>query len=332
MVVGEVEPIRPMPELPMPETDRARKAQEARLAVLTAYDRFGSGLNLRDTGRTSVFVGSYNMGHIKVDDWVRAEIPSLSRRTLARWRSDRQKGLGLGIDRGQARKGLLDTANGGRVKAHILGLIAHQPDIKAERVHTLVQGKFGELVDQKGNPRPVPPIRTIQHTIKRWKVEEVVVLTQLSNPDAYRSTMAPVGTRTLQHIKAPNVLWQIDASPLDAMSTDEHKRPTLYACLDIGTRRLAILITRTPRADAVALLFRKAILAWGVPKKIKTDNGSDFVAEDTKRLFDALGIEMELSTAYSPQQKGHVERVIRTFQHNFAELLPACDRSQRDRS
>ncbi|MBB4302318.1 transposase InsO family protein [Rhodobium orientis] len=324
MVVGEVEPTRLQPDLPTPETDRARRSQEARLAILVAYDRFGGGLNLRETGRTSVFVDSYNMGHLKVDDWVRAEVPKLSRRTLARWRAAREKCVGLGIDHSQARKGtgLLDAANDGRVKTYVLGLIAYQPHIKAERVRTLVQAEFGDtLTDHKGKARPVPPVRTFQHTIRGWKAAESVVLTQLSNPDFYRSTMAPAGVGVLRHIKGPNVLWMIDASPLDAMDTSG-SRATVYACIDIGTRRTQIAISRTPRASAVALLIRKAILAWGVPEKIKTDNGSDFVADDTKRLFDALGIEMELSDAYSPAQKGHVERVIRTFQHNFSELLP----------
>ena len=41
MVVGEVEPIRPQPVLPTPETERARVTQAARLAILTALERYG---------------------------------------------------------------------------------------------------------------------------------------------------------------------------------------------------------------------------------------------------------------------------------------------------
>ena len=67
------------------------------------------------------------------------------------------------------------------------------------------------------------------------------------------------------------------------------------------------------------LLIRKGILAWGVPETIKSDNGSDFKAKSIVRLLDALGIEHDLSSPYSPEQKGTVERVIGTFQRRSEE-------------
>jgi transposase InsO family protein len=324
MVVGEVVPIRQQRELPVPETDRGRRAQAARVAILTACERYASGLNLTKSGGVHVFALAYNAGQVRVEDWVREEVPAVSRRSLWRWREEAREGRSLGADRSLARKGkgVLETANGGRAKSYILGLIAHQPSIKAERVQTLLSGEMGgELVAPDGTLHPIPPVRTIQHQIKRWRETEAVALAKLSDPDRYRSAMAPSGVGMLRHIRVPNMLWMIDSSPLDAMDTTI-ARPTVYACVDIGTRRMILYVSRSPRALAVAMLLRKAMLAWGVPQKIKTDNGSDFVAEDTKRLIAALGIELELSDAYTPQQKGHVERAIRTMQHGFAELLP----------
>ncbi|MEP2707817.1 MAG: DNA-binding protein [Roseibium sp.] len=74
--------------------------------------------------------------------------------------------------------------------------------------------------------------------------------------------------------------------------------------------------------DLFPLLIRKCLIDWGVPETIKTDNGSDFTARATVRLLDALGIEQELSSPYSPEQKGTVERVIGTFQRDCAATLP----------
>lgn len=324
MVVGEVEPIRPQPVLPTPETERARVTQAARLAILTALERYGAGLNLREEGRVFAFAGAYNMGHLAVDAWVREAVPTVSKRSLFRWRAEAKAGQSLGFDRSLARKGkgILETANGGHVKTFVLALIAHQPGLKAERVQAMIVSEFGtELMAPDGSLKPVPPVRTIQHQLSIWRQSEVVVLAKLSDPDRYRSTMAPAGVGMMRHVQTPNQLWMIDASPLDALDTTA-SRPTVYACIDIATRRLVLYVSRTPRASAVALLLRKAMLAWGVPTAIKTDNGSDFVASDTKRLIDALGIELILSDAYSPAQKGHVERVIETMQHGFAELLP----------
>ena len=112
----------------------------------------------------------------------------------------------------------------------------------------------------------------------------------------------------------------IDASPADVLTTEG--RHAVYVAIDVFSRRLQVLVTRTPRAEAVGLLMRKAMLAWGVPERLKTDNGSDFVAKFSKRLFASLGIEVETSTPFSPWEKGHVERAIGTLQRDLMTLLP----------
>ncbi|WP_454288935.1 DDE-type integrase/transposase/recombinase [Rhizobium arsenicireducens] len=323
--------------LPMPQTfdpqaplvqGRPGVERDARLAVLAAFELFERGLRLNRQGCLAVFCDKYEMGSIKVEDWVKQTIPTVSRRSLMRWMSIKRLGRteALAVDRSKARAGtgVLDTANGGKVKAFILSLIAHAPQLSAAQVKDQVEDEFGPQlkVVSKGVEWSVnlPPPRTFQHFLKGLKERHTVELTKLTNPDKFRSTMALSGTGTLRHITEPNALWQIDASPVDALCVDG--RHAIYACIDIATRRTIWYVSRTPRASAVALLIRKAILAWGAPDTIKTDNGSDFVAQDTKRLFASTGITMELSDAYSPQQKGHVERVIKTFQHQFASLLP----------
>lgn len=306
-------------------SDRAKLARDARLAIVAAFEAYSRGQRLGAASRAKIFVDAYNAGTLIIDAWLRDAVPQLSQRSLARWCAARRSGRAdcLAIDRAAARKGkgVLDVACNGRVRTYFLALLAHNPHLSAHHLRTLIRSEFGdELVLADGQAVDVPPIRTIQHYVAKLKDEERVALTKLSDPDRYRSTMAPSGIGTYRWISEPNALWQIDASPVDALCVDG--RHTIYACIDIATRRTVLYVSRTPRASAVALLIRKAIMAWGVPDTIKTDNGSDFVAEDTKRLFASLGIEMQLSDAYSPQQKGHVERVIKTFQHDCATLLP----------
>ncbi len=308
-------------------SERAQIERDARLAIVHAFDRYAAGLRqCSRTAQLQLFCDNYAAGRIAVDNWIKAVVPSFSKRSLSRWRASVRKGdfNALATDKAEARKGtgILDTAEGGKVRSFILALIAQQPHISAEKVRMLTRNEFGPVVtDGKGRECELPPVRTFQRTMKQLKTTEKVVLTRLSNPDKYRSTMAPSGVGALRHVTRPNALWQIDASPLDAMDTGM-SRPTIYACIDIATRRLVIYVTRTPRAQAVALLIRKALAEWGVPDVIMTDNGSDFVAEASKRLLDALGIDMHLSAPYHPQQKGHVERAIGTMQHHFAEMLP----------
>lgn len=320
-------------ECPANLSDRAQRERDARLAICDQFDRFASGLpRLRHVQHVQIFQDKYNLRSLHIEPWVIELVPTISKRSLDRWRAARKAGntTKLAVDRGSARKGtgVLDLANDGKVRTAILALLAQNPLFSAAHVRGQIESIFeGKLwVPYKGaapgmtKAVPVPPVRTFQNFIAALKAEHHVVLTKLSDPDRYRSTMLPAGVGSLRHIDQPNMLWQIDASPVDALCVDG--RYSIYACIDIFSRRAILLVSKTPRAAAVALLLRKAIMAWGVPAAIKTDNGSDFVARDTQRLFVSLNIHQDVSDAYSPQQKGHIERFIKTFQHDFATLLP----------
>lgn len=306
-------------------TDIAAKERDARLAILQAYELFSRGLRLSQQACVQVFCDRYEMGSIRVDDWVKAKVPYVGRRTLLRWIAKKRVGdiNSLAIDRSKARKGtgLLETANGGEVRAFILAWIAKSPHLSAEIIKGYCKDHFGpELTDRNGELKPMPEERTFQHFIKALKVSEKVVLTKITDPDKYRSTMKLSGTGSYRHVTDPNALWMIDASPVDVLCLDG--RYSMYANLDVAPRRYVITLSKTPRASAVGLLLRKSILKWGAARIIKTDNGSDFVAVATQRLFADLDIEADVSDAYSPEQKGHVERVIKTFQHEVCPQLP----------
>lgn len=311
----------------VPLTSRAGREQVARLAILAAADAFRRGQRLAAFTCDHLFTVKYNAREIKTEPWILDLVPRVSERSLARWRAAARDGhvSALAVDRAHRKgKGLLDTAHDGRVKRFVLSLLIKNPLLSAQHIHTLCRSEFGDtlpkLKDGVSVHLPMPSIRSFQLQIATWKTTEKVMLAQISHPDLYRSHYQAAGSNAFAHIRGVNELWQIDASPSDAMCSDG--RYSVYACLDIASRRLILLLSRTPRAAAVALMIRKAILAWGVPAEIVTDNGSDFVAGDTQRLLAVLGINRRQTHAYTPQAKGHVERVIRTFQHDAARLMP----------
>lgn len=307
-------------------TANGRRERDARLSILALADRFAAGSGLTVGAADSYFADLFNAEKITVQEWVRSTVERISARSLARWRARRE---GLGFDRSQHRKdtGILATAYGGEVRHFILALVAKNPHFSADDIRTAVVARFCADIGGEELPNPqgvlveLPKLRAFQRTLAIWKHEHRNDLLRIADPDGYRSSVEFVvtGTTKAEHL---NEVWQIDASPLDAITTTRGKRPTIYSCIDIYSRRILILLTDTPRAQAVGLLLRKAILAWGVPKKIKTDNGSDFKAHYIKRLFEKLGIEHLVARAYDPRAKGVVERSIGTFQHQLAARIP----------
>ena len=52
------------------------------------------------------------------------------------------------------------------------------------------------------------------------------------------------------------------------------------------------------------LYMEKVVCLHGVPKKIVSDRGSQFTSKFWQKLHDALGIDLNFSTAYHPQTDG----------------------------
>ncbi|WFE92281.1 DDE-type integrase/transposase/recombinase [Roseibium porphyridii] len=303
-------------------TRRELSARDAKLIVLKVAERFRNTSGMGASASDHLFASLYEAGKVPVPDWVKEIVKRVSSRSLSRWRGQAKQDINsLGADPSKARKGtgVLDRAEGGRVRNFCLAIYASNQFFSAEHIRNAAKGEFGNILSVGDKRVPLPPLRTFQNALKGWKNDYKNELLKITDPDAYRSTVRFSATGA-NRVSRLNEKWEIDASPVDAMTTDGRKN--LYMAIDLFSRRIVILITDTPRAAAVGMLIRKCLLEWGVPELIKTDNGSDFVARATVQLLDALGIEQELSAPYSPQQKGTVERVIGTFQRKFVATLP----------
>lgn len=306
-----------------PKAKGAAEARDARLHVVGLFKAWHAAVGLGTFTATEAFADLFRAGKVEAPEWVKTQVKGLSGRTLWRWLKATREGEvdRLGVDRGAARrgKGIMDEAEDGALRAHVLTLHAHQPHLSADHLRTLACDKFGAEVSYRGSKVAMPTVRAFQQLLKRLQTEHAPELLALHNPDAFKSRMRVSGSRA-HLITRVNEQWQIDASPVDALCRDG--RHSVYVCIDVFSRRIITYVSRTPRAEAVALLLKKAILAWGVPERVKTDNGSDFVARATKRLLAALKIEVETSAPFSPEQKGVVERSIRTMQHDLMPTLP----------
>ena len=122
-----------------------------------------------------------------------------------------------------------------------------------------------------------------------------------------------------------------------------------------GKRYLLVVVDRfsrwveacpTKRKDAQSVakfLCREVLPRWGVPDRISSDNGKEFVDRTVKLVLQKLGIKQRLGAVYHPQSQGMCERMngviknrlIKICQHtglNWVEGLPlalmACRSSE----
>ena len=175
------------------------------------------------------------------------------------------------------------------------------------------------LVSRFGHGAPTE--RTLSRWIAQWREAHRRQSMMVGNPDEARSRLMPALGDGSAGAPGLNAVWELDSTTADVMCTDG-RRPVLIGCIDVWSRRAALLVAPTSRADAVCALLRRCIIEWGVPAAVKTDNGSDYTSRQLVRALADLGIAHRLCLPYHPHQKPHVERFFGTVSTACLAHLP----------
>jgi putative transposase len=163
-------------------------------------------------------------------------------------------------------------------------------------------------------------LRTLQHFVADYRRRNQAALCLIAQPQKWRNKfMAATGSRS-EHISRSNELWEIDSTPTDVMLSGA--RHNLVVVIDVFTRRIMVLVSRTSSSRAVAELLRRAIARWGLPETIKMDNGKDYRSEHVQRGLESLGVKVRFCTPFCPQEKPHVEAANRHINHDLLPGLP----------
>lgn len=294
---------------------RAKSRIDAKLEILEAFKEFQKSLGFANTRARYIFAEKYNAGEVNLPDWVSRTIISVSACTLRNWTEVlADKGVSGLAGKYGCRKGtgIIDTNEA--VKNYILGAIYETPHVSCKNIMRGLRARFKE------SRECLPSYRTLQDWVKTWKEDNEQLLTAVKNPDAWRSKYKAAAGNVSESIVRLNQEWQFDGTPSDLLLADG-KRCNIVGIIDVYSRRLSLNVCDKASAFAVGCATRKAILKWGVPETVRTDNGKDYVADYIKRVFSALNIEQIICPPFSPQKKPHIERVFRTFSHSLLEQL-----------
>lgn len=292
----------------------ARVKADARAEIVGLWRQYHEAAGGRVIDTQDAFCALYNAGELDLDDAVTGLIPALSRSSLNRWYATvRKKGLAGLVDQYGNRKGSGQIDRDAEIKAFVVGMLTEHPHCSSAHVIAGIRARF--------NGRRIPSYRTVQRFMKAWKIENANVHAAVTNPDKWKSKYRAAAGTASEDVERLNQLWEMDSTPADIVLSDGG-RHALVGVIDVYTRRLKLLVSRTSTADAVTSLLRRALLDWGVPEAVKTDNGADYVSKKVRQVLEGLDVRQDLCQPFTPEAKPFIERAFKTFSHDILELLP----------
>lgn len=269
-------------------------------------------------------VDGVNDGTIAIPTHVSDELPryhgrhALSEPSLQRW-IDRYQADGIwGLTDGygnRAGQTLIDTQPA--LQQLVLGQMFAQPQSSGRDLHALVQAKGDELTAAGVR---LPSLRSIQGFRAHWIAANPGLWAIMTNPGEWKNRYLSALGSQHEAVTALNQVWEMDSTPGDWLLKDG--RHTVVGCIDLWSRRLTLHVAKSSSSYAVGQCFRRAVLAWGVPKAVRTDNGKDYVSEYFTSVLEGLEIDPLLCIPFASEQKGTIERTLKTMAYGALKLLP----------
>jgi putative transposase len=215
-------------------------------------------------------------------------------------------------------------------------------EISAAKVHREVALRVDEAnatLSQAEKLKP-PSIRTIQRRINKLDAKEV--MTAKEGTRAANRAFAQYGQvlypeEPLAEAEMDNALTNlividdVDNLPIGRLnytsSIDLATRYPLGLYLGYGTfSRVSalgcLLHMISPKGDLMKRFpgLQHQWLAYGIPAKLRVDNGPDFTSQDFRDACEMLGIVLEYAPAYRPESKPTIERSYGTLNSLFHSL------------
>lgn len=182
---------------------------------------------------------------------------------------------------------------------------------------------------------PLPSARTFGRYIDK-EIPVPVLKYYRFGEKAFRDQCAPYIHRTYDDLNS-NDIWVTDNHTFDVMVTDGEKpiRVYLTAFMDVCSRKMmGWHVTLNPCSDATLYALRRGIEEFGIPKRILSDNGREFLTfdiggrgfrksaggdSDPATILERLGIEFKTAMVRNARAK-IIERAFRTLKDQFSKL------------
>jgi len=292
---------------------------KAKELLIRAYLQYVRESNLGRVAGLYDFCEQLNAGQLSLHNRVLEAVPikfgvhHLTPATFKNWVYDYEKyGLIALVNNYGSRANQSVIERNEELKQYVLGFILKYPHAKGKKIKSGLEAEKPQI--------NIVSDKSINRYIKEWKKQNAQIWTYITHPDKWKNIyMSAMGSH-FEAVTTLNGLWEMDSTPGDWLLKDG--RHSVIGCIDMYSRRLTYYVSKTSSADAVCRCFRKAVIAWGLPERVRTDNGKDYVSNRFMDTLSALETPQDLCVPFASEEKGTVERQFRTMLHGVLELLP----------
>jgi putative transposase len=162
------------------------------------------------------------------------------------------------------------------------------------------------------------------HRIRRegliWNYKRVRRVYLMLGMNRRRKARKRIPARVKQPLVQPDGFretWSVDF--MSDVLTNNRKFRTLNVIDDFNRQAIAIEIAHSMPAITVTRLLERIIQEQGKPKRIRTDNGPEFVSKEFRDWCAARDISLQYIQPGRPMQNGYIERFNRTFRENILD-------------
>lgn len=155
-----------------------------------------------------------------------------------------------------------------------------------------------------------------------WPLMDVEINNKYENCEVCQQLAAPPKPLPLHSTVQPSRPWEYIA--LDHFSA-LYDKITILVIQDYFSRFLITRFVETIDVKATITLLDEIFRVYGIPSKIRTDQGRTWIAAEFKEYCKNLGITTETSAPYAQWQNGLVERAMRTVKRAATTAIVARD-------
>jgi hypothetical protein len=155
--------------------------------------------------------------------------------------------------------------------------------------------------------------------MKRAVAEYVALCDNCQRVKAERQR--PVGL--LQPLKIPQ--WKWEETSMDfivGLPTTQFGYDSIWVIVDHFSKVVHFIPVKTTYKGAklAELYIARIVCLHGVPKKIVSDRGTQFMSRFWKKVHEAMDTRLNFSSAYHPQTDGEIDRINQILE----DMLRAC--------